>query len=156
MSRNVKMSWCGLQNEEFHRFSAKTVRVMNYVSKMMTPDDPAVIVEILDIDMLDAAMGLASSPFPVIGTSPLESEQIFRNWIIHQANGVLAARHHVPIVGSLAFHRLSDVDMENFLQAITIFDWEREIDELGLAGFAIVWKMSANSALFWDRRAFHR
>jgi hypothetical protein len=46
--------------------------------------------------------------------------------------------------------------MENFLQAITIFDWEREIDELGRPGFAVVWKMPAGSAILWDRRAFHR
>ena len=113
-------------------------------------------VETLDIDKLDAAMGLASSPFPIIGGSPLESEQIFRNWIIHQANGVKTPRQRVPIAGSLAFHNLSGIQLENFMGAITLHGWEQEMNEMELDGFAVVWKMTSSSTILPDCRAFHR
>ena len=60
-----------------------TVEVMNFVSRTLTPDDPGLVVEILDIDILHEAMGLASSPFAEIGDTPAESVEIFRNWILN-------------------------------------------------------------------------
>ena len=85
---------------------------MNFMSRTLTPDDPGIFVEILDIDKLHEAMGLVSSPFAAIGDTPAESVEIFRNWILEQTNGVVNPGKRVDIEGSLAWHHLLDDDVE--------------------------------------------
>lgn len=141
---------------QFNRFSKVTVEVMNFVSRTLTPDDPGLVVEILDIDILHEAMGLASSPFAEIGDTPAESVEIFRNWILEQTDGVANPGQRVDIEGSLAWHHLRDDDVERLALAMRDLAWEQEIHELELEGFAIVWRMSSASTLTWLRSVFHR
>ena len=129
---------------------------MNFMSRTLTPDDPGIFVEILDIDKLHEAMGLVSSPFAAIGDTPAESVEIFRNWILEQTDGVVNPEKRVDIEGSLAWHHLLDDDVERLAFAMRNLAWEQEIYELELEGFAIVWKMSSASTLTWLRSVFHR
>ena len=126
------------------------------MSRTLTPDDPGIFVEILDIDKLHEAMGLVSSPFAAIGDTPAESVEIFRNWILEQTDGVVNPEKRVDIEGSLAWHHLLDDDVERLAFAMRNLAWEQEIYELELEGFAIVWKMSSASTLTWLRSVFHR
>ena len=118
------------------------VRVMNRVSQKLENDKVAIIVEILDVDMLHAAMGLASSPFSVIGNTPDESADIFRAWIISQASLVTKSWMRVPIKGSLAWHCLSEEEAGILSVKWLLHGWLAEVEEMGLEGFAIVWKMA--------------
>ena len=114
---------------------------MNHVSKKLKEDKMAMIVEILDVEMLHEAMGLASSPFPVIGNSPEESVDIFRAWIVGQASLVTKSGMRVPLKGSLAWHFLSAEEAEILTVKWMHHGWLAEIERMDLEGFAIIWKM---------------
>lgn len=138
---NFTIGSLSLFNKGVCRFSKCMVRVMNRVSKGLTKDKVAIIFEILDVDMLHEAMGLASSPFSVIGNTPEESANIFRAWIISEASLVTKPAMRVPIKGSLAWHRLSEDEAGILSAKWTHYGWLAEIQKMGLEDFAIVWKM---------------
>jgi hypothetical protein len=119
---------------------------MNFVSWKLCVEKKAIIVEILDEDKLHEAMGLASSPFAVIGETPQQSAEIFRTWIINQASRTTIRARRVPIAGSLAWHRLSEDEAEILSCQWRVLRWEIEIEKLELQGFAIVWKMVRDEA----------
>ena len=114
---------------------------MNFVSWKLRVEKKAIIVEILDEDKLHEAMGLASSPFAVIGETPQQSAEIFRTWIINQASRPTIRARRVSIAGSLAWHLLSEDEAEILSCQWRVLRWEIEIEKLELQGFAIVWKM---------------
>lgn len=122
----------------------ETITIANRISPTLHIEDPAVIVEIVDIELLHNALALPSSPIAQ-GANPQASELAFRYWTVNTAllvQGITQASNHIGIYG---WHHLSqDQALAIVYQHWHVIPWTVDIRAANVGLFARVLWMSGS------------